>query len=136
MLPTGHLAATYILVRAGSAISQPLSLSETILVLASGAILDLDLLGSIFLKKPHHSLLTHTPLAIFLVWTTLVLVFGPDLSLTAKILILASLLLHLFLDQLVDWEVQKKWSGLEQAAKINWLYPFKTVRAPDRKSVV
>jgi hypothetical protein len=119
-----HLPASYILIKSADLLGYHASLTEGFLILAAGIVLDFDLLTSRFLKKTHHDLFTHTPFGIFLIWFGFIIIFGDNLSLTGKALILLSFLLHLLLDELNYWIYFWKTKKNDKLFEINWLYPL------------
>ena len=133
MLPPGHLAASYILVKSASVFGFNLSFPETLAILASSIILDFDIIFASFLKKSHHDLASHTPFGVFVIWLVIILLFENHLSPAAKTLILVSLFLHLVLDELGFWLCKLKLQEIAKEPQINWLYPL--TKSPDRKIV-
>ena len=133
MLPPGHLAASYILIKSASVFGFNLSFPETLAVLASSLILDFDIIFAPFLKKSHHDLASHTPLGVLVIWLVIILLFGNCLSPAAKILILLSFFLHLVLDESDFWLCKLKLQEISEERQINWLYPL--TKSPDRKTV-
>lgn len=125
MLPPGHIAASYILIKSVELVGFRISLPETLVVLTASIVLDFDLLAAGRLKKSHHDLFTHTPLGIFLIWLAFVLLFGADLSPAAKILVLAAFFGHLILDELGFWLCKIGLQGVSKKPQINWLYPLR-----------
>lgn len=133
MLPPGHIAASYILIKSAETFGLNLSFPETLAVLASSIILDFDIIFASFLKKSHHDLASHTPLGILIIWLVIILSFGNHLSPAAKTLILLSLFFHLVLDELGFWLCKLKLQEISEERQINWLYPL--TKSPDRKTV-
>lgn len=119
-----HLPASYILIKSANLLGYHTSFTEGFLILAAGIVLDFDLLTSRLSKKTHHDLFTHTPLGVFLIWFAFVIIFGGNLSLVGKVLILLSLLLHLLLDELNHWVYFWKTKKTDKLFEINWLYPL------------
>lgn len=136
MLPPGHLAASYILVKSAEIFGFKVSLPETMLILAASVVFDFDLIVANRLKKSHHELITHTPFGVFLIWLVFVLLFGNYLSIMTRVLILASLFLHLLLDEIsmrfykLGWQQQSMW------VEINWLYPFKKFKDHQKPEIL
>ena len=133
MLPPGHIAASYILIKSAGILGFNLSFPETLAVLASSIILDFDIIFASFLKKSHHDLASHTPFGVFVIWLVIILLFENHLSPAAKTLILVSLFLHLVLDELGFWLCKLKLQEISEEPQINWLYPL--TKSPDRKTV-
>ena len=123
MLPLGHLSATYILTQ----INKKLSLKEILLILFAGIILDFDIFLGIALNKSHHDLITHTPFGAIIVWLILIFIFSKSLSRPRKILILASLFLHLALDEAGYWLYSLGLQNIINQPQITWLYPLKSL---------
>ncbi|MDP2927004.1 MAG: hypothetical protein Q8N65_02625 [bacterium] len=131
MLPPGHIAASYILVKSVELAGFNISGAETLVVLAASIVLDFDLLSANFLKRSHHDLISHTPLGAFILWLIFIFIVGGNLSPTGQILILLSLLLHLLLDEAGFWLYRLKLQGISREPQITWLYP--RVKFPRRK---
>lgn len=123
MLPPGHLASTYILIRAAEGLGFRLSPLETLAVLFSGLVLDFDMVPSQLLRRHHHDLFTHTPFGSLVLWLIFVFIPGIPLSADAKVLILLSLWLHLVLDQAGYWLCRLGLPGVSQESQITWQYP-------------
>lgn len=132
MLPPGHIAASYILVKSVELAGFNISGAETLLVLAASIVLDFDLLPAQRLKISHHDLISHTPLGAFVLWLIFVFIVGDYLSPTGQILILLSLLLHLLLDEAGFWLCRLKLRGISREPQITWLYPW--AKFPRRKN--
>ncbi|MDP3093367.1 MAG: hypothetical protein Q8N16_01225 [bacterium] len=133
MLPPGHLAVSYILVKSAELAGFNVSFPETLVILAGSIILDFDIVFASFLKKSHHDLATHTPLGVFGIWLSFVLPFGSYFSTAAKVLILLCLLLHLVLDETGFWLCRLRLQEISEEPQINWLYPL--TKFPDGKTV-
>lgn len=127
MLFTSHIATSYLLAESAKLINVNLSGNEVIVIALSGAVLDLDYLAGRLIGKrgeSHHTFITHTPFGVLLLWTAFFILTGGLISLTAKVFVLASLLLHLALDE-VPYVFQKL--GFQEFTKthqINWFFPF------------
>ena len=131
MLPPGHIAASYILVKSVELAGFKISGTEILLVLAASFILDFDLLPAQRLRINHHDLISHTPLGAFILWLIFIFIAGSYLSPTGQILILLSLLLHLLLDEAGFWLCKLKLQGISREPQITWLYPW--AKFPRRK---
>lgn len=128
MLTPGHIAASYLIAKSGEMIGIPLSNNETLLVVAAGNILDLDLLiGSVIGMKgeKHHNLPTHTPLGAIFIWVVWLLTFGGFFSVATNLLIFFALFIHLILDDMGYWFCKLGWQKISKSPQINWLFPFK-----------
>jgi len=125
MLPPGHIAASYILIKSAEIFGFKISLPEIMLILAASIVLDFDLIAAHRLKKSHHDFFTHTPFGVLLIWLAFILLFGANLSLVAKILVLAAFFTHLFLDESGFWLCKAGFQEVSQEPQINWLYPIK-----------
>ncbi len=134
MLPPGHIAASYILVKSAGIFGFKISLPEIMLILFASVVLDFDIIVANRLKKSHHDLFTHTPFGVFLIWLAFILLFGVNFSLTAKILVLAVFFIHLFLDELGFWFCKLGLQEVSKESQINWLYPIKEF--PNRKDSI
>jgi len=121
MLPPGHLGAAYLLTQ----INKKLSLKEVLLILLAGIILDFDIFLGIALNKSHHDLITHTPFGAIIVWLILIFIFSKSLSRLGKVLVLASLFLHLILDETGYWFYSLGLQSIISQPQISWLYPLK-----------
>lgn len=127
MLTPGHIAASYILAKSTDLIGYKLSSQEILLVIAAGYALDIDfIVGSLFSKKgdEHHKFPTHTPLFSILLWIVFIAVAGSRVRYIIKLLTLASLLLHLVLDDIGYWFYKLGLQQISSYPQINWLYPF------------
>jgi cytochrome b len=121
MLTPGHVAATYLLLEGTKAAGIMVSPDETIFLLITTNLPDLDFLAGYITGKTgemHHQNVTHTPLGALLLAVLLKLVF--NLSTTRLLLAAGLLLFHLLLDDL-DYLVSNRIKGTPQ---INWLYPL------------
>ncbi|MBU4350740.1 hypothetical protein KKF47_03495 [Patescibacteria group bacterium] len=125
MLPPGHIAASYILIKSVETLGFKISLPEIMLILVASVVLDFDLIVAHRLKKSHHDLFTHTPWGVFLIWLGFILLFGANLSLATKILVLVVFFIHLFLDELGFWLCKLGFQEVSKESQINWLYPIK-----------
>lgn len=125
MLPPGHIAASYILVKSVEILGFKISLPEIMLILFASIVLDFDIIVAHGLKKSHHDLFTHTPLGVFLIWLAFILLFGVNFSLATKILVLVIFFIHLLLDELGFWLCKLGFQKVSQEPQINWLYPIK-----------
>lgn len=132
MLPPGHIAASYILLKSVELAGFKISGTEILLVLAASIVLDFDLLPAQWLKKNHHDLISHTPLGAFILWLILISLYGNHLSLGGQLLILASFFFHLVLDEAGFWLCRLRLQGISREPQITWLYPL--VKFPRRKN--
>ena len=121
MLPLGHLSAAYLLTQT----SKKLSLKEVLLILLAGIVLDFDIFLGIALNKSHHDLITHTPFGAIIVWLILIFIFSKSLSGLGKVLVLASLFLHLILDEAGYWLYSLGLQSIINQPQISWFYPLK-----------
>jgi hypothetical protein len=124
MLPPGHIAASYILIKSVELTGFRISGAETLVVLAASIVLDFDLLPAQRLKINHHDLISHTPLGAFIFWLIFIFIAGNYLSFEGQLLILISLLLHLVLDEAGFWLCRLKLQGISREPQITWLYPW------------
>ncbi len=126
MLPFGHLGASYLLTQLAKPFKKKLLKKEILLIVFAGIILDFDIFAGMALDKSHHDLITHTPFGATIVWLILILIFR-NISSLAKLLILASLLSHLVLDEIGYWLYCLKLQTIINQPQISWFYPLKPV---------
>ena len=127
MLTGGHVAISYLLAETPRLFGLTLTNKEIISIIIAGNIVDLDfLLGFVNGKtgEAHHQNLTHTPFGISLLYFGWYLLLQPSFLLS--ILIIASMFLHLVLDDVGYWTYKLGFTKVEINPQINWLYPFKT----------
>lgn len=134
MLTTGHVAASYVIAKTAQITGFPITNNETLLIIAAGNILDLDLiLGSVVGMKgeKHHNLPTHTPLGVILIWSVWLVTFGQYFSNATNLLLLLALFTHLILDDLGYWFCKLGWQEISKSPQINWLFPFRKFDTKD-----
>jgi len=130
-----HLPASYLMVKIVGLFGFSFSLPEMVVIAISGAIPDIDLLLGFALRRGHHRLLTHTPIWMVFIWLIVVVVCdlaGIGMSLTATVLVLCSLLLHLILDEFGWWSYLFGLQRNNCGPQIMWLYPIKKI--PDSEN--
>jgi hypothetical protein len=128
MTEAGHIAGTYILTQVPRFFKYDLTTSEILLVVGAGSILDLDFIfGTMKGMKgdEHHDLVTHTPIAAFILWLLFILTLGYKFSIIVRLMLLAALMLHLFLDEAGYWFNKLVFIKTKEIHQINWYYPAK-----------
>lgn len=137
MLTPSHIAVSYLLSQTPRLFGVEVSLSETILIIMAGNILDLDFIFGQFIGKrgdSHHNFPTHTPLAIVVIWVSFLVVYGWHLSLIINLLVLLSLFIHLVLDDLGYWLFRLRLQEESQYPQINWFYPLTKFQSQTRRT--
>ena len=122
-----HLPASYLMVKFVELFGISFSLSETAIIAISGIIPDFDLILGFILRRGHHRIFTHTPIWMVVIWLVIIglrELIGVGLSLSAIILILCSLMLHLVLDDLGWWFHRLGLQSNNCGPQIIWLYPI------------
>lgn len=124
MLPGGHLAATYLLIRCANLYGVEFAPSETLLIISSGLLPDIDLAFGFINGKTgekHHQHITHTPLGLFGIISIFSILF--NVRFVTWVISYTAMLMHLFLDDmgyiLGYFKIAKK-----QKPQINWLFPI------------
>jgi hypothetical protein len=132
MLPTGHIAASYILAQTVGFIGHQFSLQEQMLIIVAGNIMDLDVIAMILSRKKisHHSFISHTPLGVLIIWLMFMVFLGRYFQMTVDIIIFAALFLHLVLDDIEYWFCRLGFQSISYHSQINWLYPIKIMDYP------
>jgi len=127
MLTPGHLAASYLISQSVRFKGHVLTTKEVLFIMASGYVLDLDLLITpLFNVKPsyHHFLPTHTPLFVVLVSLLGVVLLKKRIKPLVLGLAIISIFSHLVFDDIGYW---LQLIGLQEESKIPqifWFYPF------------
>ena len=127
MLTGGHIAISYLLAETPRLFGLTLINKEIISIIIAGNIVDLDFLIGLANGKTgeaHHQNLTHTPFGILLLYFGWYLLFKPSFPLS--ILIIASMFLHLVLDEIGFWTYKLGFIKTKVNPQINWFYPFKS----------
>ncbi len=130
MLFIGHIAASYILAQSPRLFGYEPSSMDLFKIIVFGNVLDLDLLVGFVTGKrgdQHHDLITHTPLFAIVAWVVFSYFFD------FNILILASLLLHLILDDIGYWFCKLGLQEVSSYPQINWGYPFTTFTSKEKR---
>lgn len=125
MLTGGHIAASYLLAETAKSFGVLLTGSETLGIIITGNIIDLDFFVGFLTGKTgeaHHQNISHTPAGILLVWIIANLLFHP--SFTVALLLLISMCIHLVLDEIGYWAYRLKFYKSPVGPQVNWLYPI------------
>lgn len=122
----GHLAFSYLLIKLMQGLGGVFSWMDIMAIMVAGSMLDLDIIGSLWLKRgvSHHRFFTHTPAGIFLLWLIFVFLIQGYFSWMVLLVALAAAWSHLVLDSLGGWIVGTL-PGLENYGLINWAYPWR-----------
>lgn len=126
MLTLGHISSSYLLAQAPSFFGVPLTVSEQILVVASGYLLDLDLLfAKKFVKNEayHHLLPTHTPFFVFTISTIGFILLKNFFSIISLFFAFIAMVLHLVFDDIGYWFYKLGWQKISPVPQIFWTFP-------------
>ena len=125
MITGGHVAISYLIAEDAKFLGVPLNGNQVLGIVLAGNLPDVDFLVGLVNGRRgelHHQNITHTPLGVFLIWLVILVLFKPDLAFS--FILLASMVTHLFIDDLGN--IAAKLGIYQQVAspQINWLYPF------------
>lgn len=127
MLPSAHVASSYLISQAPRLFGQSLTTPEVLIVITAGNIIDVDFIVANLLRikeKDHHNLITHTPIFILGAWTFDFILFSNMLSNLVWFLILIVAMFHLVLDSSLYWFYKWGKQKISKYPQINWLYPL------------
>jgi hypothetical protein len=126
MLTFGHIATSYILGETLKGVGVPITNPELVIMVIIGNLPDIDFFAGYITGKKgeaHHQNITHTPLGVFGVWLLAIILLKPTTLIALAYL--ASILLHLVLDDFGYWLYKLKLVHMKMDPQINWLFPLR-----------